>query len=206
MLLSKRSKEYNKAIEFIESNRKNFIILSSEYYKNKGFFPYLVSLSALLRGRSPIYHTALIINKGNKIFSLEISPAGIKLIDFKTAYFSSKFKGTLKAQVIRGKKTLDQEKKIIDFIKSNILNKKYGKLKAGRSWTAWKIWEQKDDDKKYIYCTDAVLDIIKKFEGHKIFDNHAEVTPAQLYEFLLDDYRFASKYCVMIQQLNNCSL
>lgn len=206
MFLNKGIKEYRKAIEFIESNRKNFIILSSEYYKNKGFFSSLVSLSAYLRGRSPIYHTAIIINKGNKILSLEISPEGIKLIDFKTAYFTNKYQGILKAQVIRGNKTLDQEKKIIDFIKSNILNKKYGKLKATRSWTAWKIWEQKDDDSKYIYCTDAVLDIIKKFGGHKIFDNHAEVTPAQLYEFLLDDYRFASKYCIMIQQLNNCSL
>jgi len=199
----KNIKEYERAIQFVRENRKNFIILSCQYNNNFKLFPALVSFAAFLRGRKSIFHTALIVNSGNKVYSLEITPKRLALANFKENYFTPNFEGILNAQVVKGDKTKEDEQKIYKYINNNVLNNRYGKIKAMRSW--WKLWEQKDDDKT-IYCTDKVLDILEKFGGHKIFSNNAEVTPASLYHKLLDDYRFTNKYCTKIQQLNNCSL
>ena len=127
------------------------------------------------------------------------------MIPFSKAYYSGSLKGILYGQVIKGKKSDEDNAKILKYIKNNVLNKKYGKLKAFRSWTWWKLWEQKDQDKT-IYCTDKILDIIENFGNHNIHENNAEITPAGLYHKLLNDYIIGNKWCTHIQQLNKCSV
>jgi hypothetical protein len=198
-------KEYKKAVEFINGNRKNFIILSCEHDNNHNLLSCLVAISAKLRGRKDIYHTSMIVNDGDKILSLEITPKQIALVPFKKAYFSGHFKGILYGQVIKGNKTNEDNAKIVKHIKNNVLNKKYGKLKAFRSWTWWRFWDQQDDDKT-IYCTDKILDIVENFSDHNIHGNNAEITPAGLYHKLLNDYIIGNRWCIYIQQLNKCSV
>jgi len=185
-------KEYERITKEINKYSNCYIFLSVQYYTWWKVIGHIITLGAILKKRrSRASHTASIYKFGADPRIIEATGryGGVNHRGLYDAYFLPQFHGKVVAYIISCNFTDRDRVKRSDRLEHKDLGTIYCAKKAYRSWfdffkEYFKLGKEQKDTSDEVYCTDYMLDDYEISTRTQLLGNNAEITPAELGDFL----------------------